>query len=291
MEQKIYINGAFVSRENAKVSVFDHGFLYGDGVFEGIRAYGGKVFELGEHLQRLYRSAHAIALKISLTIGKLERAVLETLRINKLQDAYIRLVISRGEGDLGLDPRKCTKGSIIIIADEIQLYPEEIYKNGLEIITVPTQRNAPESLNPCIKSLNYLNNIMGKIEAINAGVEEAVMLNRDGLVCECTGDNIFIYKDGVLRTPPSYIGALEGITRAVIIRLAEGEGIPTGETPFARYELYASQECFLTGTAAEIVPVVKIDGRQIGAGIPGPTTMRLLKKFREYAKNNGVAIT
>ncbi len=290
MERKIYINGAFVSKADAKVSVFDHGFLYGDGVFEGIRAYNGKVFELDEHLRRLYKSAHVITLKIPLAMEELKNALLETLRINKLQDAYIRLIVSRGEGDLGLDPRKCSRGSVIIIADKIQLYPEEIYKKGLGIITVPTQRNMLEALNPCVKSLNYLNNIMGKIEAINAGAEEAIMLNRDGLICECTGDNIFIYRGGVLYTPPSYIGALEGITRAVIMKLAESEGIPAKESPFARYELYTSEECFLTGTAAEIVPVIKIDGRQIGEGNPGTITMRLLKKFREYAKNNGVKI-
>lgn len=290
MERKIYINGAFVSKADAKVSVFDHGFLYGDGVFEGIRAYNGKVFELDEHLRRLYKSAHVITLKIPLAMEELKNALLETLRINKLQDAYIRLIVSRGEGDLGLDPRKCSRGSVIIIADKIQLYPEEIYKKGLGIITVPTQRNMLEALNPCVKSLNYLNNIMGKIEAINAGAEEAIMLNRDGLICECTGDNIFIYRGGVLYTPPSYIGALEGITRAVIMKLAESEGIPAKESPFARYELYTSEECFLTGTAAEIVPVIKIDGRQIGEGNPGTITMMLLKKFREYAENNGVKI-
>lgn len=286
---KIYINGKFYDKENAKVSVFDHGFLYGDGVFEGIRSYNRRVFKLKEHIDRLYESAHTLMLNIPLSKAGMIKAVIDTLKKNELKDAYIRLVVSRGEGDLGLDPRKCRAGSsIIIIADKIKLYPEELYKNGLNIITVPTVRNLPEALNPQIKSLNYLNNILAKIEASNSACDEAIMLDSLGYVAECTGDNIFIVKNNHLYTPPQCMGTLRGITRDSILDIAKKNKISAHEHVITRHEVYISDECFLTGTAAEIIPVVKVDGRLIGTGKPGPMTLRLLKKFHELTKIEGV---
>ena len=273
---KVYLNGELVDKESALISVFDHGYLYGDGVFEGIRAYNGIIFKLREHLDRLYRSAHMIMLEIPLAKVKMQEAVIATMKANNLKDAYIRVVVSRGEGDLGLDPRKCKNPNVVIITDKIVLYPQELYEKGMEIITVPTRRNIPEAINPQIKSLNYLNNILAKIEAINSGYQEAVMLNHDGLVVECTGDNIFILKENVLLTPPAYLGALKGITRDTVIELARKKGIEVKEDVITRYDLYNAQECFLTGTAAEIVPVVKIDGRVIGNGKPGKITLQLI---------------
>ncbi|HGE70260.1 TPA: branched-chain-amino-acid transaminase, partial [Candidatus Poribacteria bacterium] len=247
----IYLNGEYVQKEEAKVSVFDHGLLYGDGVFEGIRSYNGRVFRLDEHLQRLYDSAKVIRLTIPLSPEEMKEKILETLRRNGLRDAYIRVVVTRGPGDLGLDPDKCCKeGFVFIITDKIVLYDDEYYKNGLSVITVPTRRNVPEALNPRIKSLNYLNNIMAKIEAKNSNVIEAIMLNSDGYVVECTGDNIFIVKNGALYTPPTYIGALEGITRDAVMELARNMGIKVEERIFNRYEVFVADECFLTGTAA-----------------------------------------
>jgi len=286
-ELKIYINGQFYPKSEAKISVFDHGLLYGDGVFEGIRSYNRRVFKLDEHLKRLYESAHSLLLDIPLNMDEMKEAVLETLRVNNLEDAYIRLLVTRGEGDLGLDPRKCEKPTVIIIADKIALYPSKFYEEGLEIITVATQRNTPETLNPRVKSLNYLNNILGKIEAINAGVPEAVMLTRDGFVAECTGDNIFILRDGKLLTPPTYLGALEGVTRNVVMELAGKLGVDAREEPFTRHDLYIASECFLTGTAAEIVPVVKIDGRNIGDGKVGELTKRLMQEYRMLTQSEG----
>lgn len=286
----IYLNGKFVPREEAKISVFDHGLLYGDGVFEGIRSYNGRVFKLDEHLKRLYDSAKAIRLEIPLSLEEMREVVLETLRRNNLRDAYIRLVVTRGEGDLGLDPDKCRKPTIFCIADKIVLYPERYYKEGLRVITVSTRRNYVEALNPRIKSLNYLNNILAKIEGKLAGVEEAIMLNADGYVVECTGDNIFIVRSGSLITPPVYIGALEGITRNTVIELAKGMGIEVREEPFTRYELYTADECFLTGTAAEVIPVVEVDGRPIGDGKPGQLTLKIMEAFREYARTHGTPI-
>ena len=286
---KIYINGKFYEREDAKISVFDHGFLYGDGVFEGIRSYNCLVFKLKEHIDRLYESAHTIMLDIGMTKQEMIKAVLDTLKANKLKDSYIRLVVSRGTGDLGMDPRKCTgKPAVIIIADKITLYPEKHYKEGLTIVTVPTVRNMPEALNPQIKSLNYLNNILAKIEAVNAGCEEAIMLDALGLVAECTGDNIFIVKNGGLYTPPQCMGTLRGITRDSVIELAKKNRIPVHEHVLTRHEVYISDECFLTGTAAEIIPVVKIDGRVIGSGKPGPTTRKLIGKFHAITAQDGV---
>ena len=286
---KVYINGKFYDKADAKVSVFDHGLLYGDGVFEGIRSYNRRVFKLKEHIDRLFESAQSIMLKIPLSKELLIKAVVATLRANKLDNAYIRLVVSRGQGDLGLDPRKCYKGpTIIIIADKIALYPEKLYRDGLSIVTVPTVRNLPEALNPQIKSLNYLNNILAKIEAGNAGCDEAIMLDSLGFVAECTGDNIFVVKNGHLYTPPQCMGTLRGITRDSILEIARKYKIPAHEHVITRHEVYISDECFLTGTAAEIVPVVKVDSRIIGAGKPGKLTLSLMKKFKELTVKNGV---
>lgn len=287
---KIYINGKFRTREDATISVYDHGFLYGDGVFEGIRAYGGRVFKLKEHIDRLFESAKTIMLKIPLRREKLMEDVVHTVRVNGLKDAYIRLVITRGVGTLGLNPFNCNTPQVIIIADKIVLYPRTFYENGLSVITVPTQRNIAEAVNPRIKSMNYLNNIMAKIEAINAGVHEAIMLNAAGFVAECTGDNIFIVKKGVLKTPPLYMGVLEGITRDEIITLARLFGIEVAEEVFTRHDIFNADECFLTGTAAEVIPVVKVDGRVIGNGKPGKLTRRLMAAFHELVRKVGVAV-
>jgi branched-chain amino acid aminotransferase len=286
---KVYINGKFYDKSQAKISVFDHGLLYGDGVFEGIRSYNRLVFKLKEHIERLFESAHTIMLKIPLTKEQMIKGVIATLKENNLKDAYIRLIVTRGEGDLGLDPRKCEgNATIVIITDKIALYPERFYKQGLEIITVPTIRNLPEALNPQIKSLNYLNNILAKIEAVNAGCDEAIMLDSLGYIAECTGDNIFIVKHNQLYTPPQCMGTLRGITRDTVLEIARKDKIPVHEHVLTRHELFISDECFLTGTAAEIVPVVKVDGRVIGSGKPGKLTLILIKKFKELTKKEGV---
>ena len=286
---KIYINGKLYEKQDAKISVFDHGLLYGDGVFEGIRAYDRRVFKLEEHIDRLYESAHSIMLKIPLTKAQMIKAVCDTLNSNNLKDSYIRLVVTRGEGDLGLDPRKCKgNATIIIITDKIALYPDEMYKNGIEIISVPTVRNHPESVNPQIKSLNYLNNILAKIEAVNCGYQEAIMLDSMGYVAECTGDNIFVAKKEHLYTPPQCMGSLRGITRDAVLGLAKKGNIPVHEHVITRHEVYISDECFLTGTAAEIIPVVKVDGRVIGDGKPGKLTLKLIKEFKKLTKIEGV---
>ena len=286
---QIYINGKFYDKDNAKVSVFDHGLLYGDGVFEGIRSYNRRVFKLDEHIDRLFESAQSIMLKIPLAKKQLIKAVIDTLKANKLDNAYIRLIVTRGIGDLGLDPRKCVQGgTIIIIADKIALYPQELYRSGLVIVTVPTVRNLPEALNPQIKSLNYLNNILAKIEAANAGCDEAIMLDSLGYVAECTGDNIFVVKNGHLYTPPQCMGTLRGITRDSILEIARKNKIAAHEHVITRHEVYISDECFLTGTAAEVIPVVKVDGRVIGQGKPGKLTLSLMKKFKELTAKSGV---
>jgi len=288
---KIYINGKFFTKEEAKISIFDHGFLYGDGVFEGIRIYNGRVFKLKEHIDRLYASAKAIMLNMPLSKEELIRDTLLTCKENNLYDSgYIRLVVSRGEGDLGLNPYNCKKPNVIIIAATIKLYPEEFYEKGLKIVTVPTRRNLPEALSPSIKSLNYLNNVLAKIEAINAGVEEALMINQEGYVSECTGDNIFIVKNNVLITPPSYMGILVGVTRNSVMEIAEKEGIKVEERVMTRYDIYTADESFLTGSAAEIIPVVEIDRRPIGDGKVGNITKKLIKLFREYVKTHGEVI-
>jgi len=290
MELIIYLDGDFVPEAEAKISVFDHGLLYGDGVFEGIRAYNSRVFKLDEHLQRLYDSAKAISLTVPLKIEEMKEAVLETLRRNNLRDGYIRLVVTRGKGDLGVDPGKCPVASIFIIASSITLYDEKYYSEGLSVVTASTRRNVPEALNPRIKSLNYLNNILAKIEAKNADAIEAIMLSNDGYVVECTGDNIFIIKDECIVTPPTYIGALEGITRNTTMDLAREMGLTVKEEIFNRYEIYIADECFLTGTAAEIIPVVKVDGRLIGDGKPGKITQELNKRFKELTQTTGAPI-
>ncbi|MDP2928676.1 MAG: branched-chain-amino-acid transaminase [Candidatus Omnitrophota bacterium] len=285
---KIYLNGKIVDKDKAVISVFDHGLLYGDGVFEGIRSYNCLVFKLKEHIDRLYKSAEAIELKIPMTKAGMVKAVIGTLKANSLRDAYIRLVVTRGRGDLGLDPRKCKIPTVFIITDKISLYPKEFYQNGLEIITAKTKRNLVAALNPKIKSLNYLNNILAKIDAIKAGTEEAIMLTYDDYVAECTGDNIFIYSDGKLITPPDDVGALEGITRNAVIGLAGKLGIKFEEKMLRMKDVYASGEVFLTGTAAEIVPVTIIDKRKIGSGKPGKNTMRLMDEFKILTKVDGV---
>lgn len=286
----VYLNGKFVPKEEAKISVFDHGLLYGDGVFEGIRAYNGKIFKLDEHIDRLYDSAKIIMLDIPMTKEEMKKAVVETCKVNGIKSGYIRLVVTRGEGDLGLDPWKAKNPTVFIIVDKIQLYPEELYEKGISIITVPTRRNVPEALNPMAKTLNYLNNILAKIEARAAGAQEALMLNNEGFVAECTGDNIFMVKKGILYTPPVYVGVLEGITRNTVIELAKKLSIKVVETVFTRAELFTADEVFLTGTAAEIVPVVKIDGRIIGDGTPGLITKRLIEEFRKLVETTGTPI-
>ena len=281
MSLKIYIDGKLFEEEQAKVSVFDHGLLYGDGVFEGIRAYNGEIFREDEHIKRLYKSAKAVMIEIPMTPDEFKKAMYDTMAANSLSDAYIRAVVTRGVGDLGLDPRNCPKPSVIIITASIELYPEKLYQKGLDLVTVPTHRIASSALSPRIKSCNYLNNILAKIEAIRAGCIEAVMLNSKGEVAECTGDNIFIVTDGVLKTPPPDAGILEGVTRGVVMEIAREMGIKVRETVLTRYDLHTADECFLTGTAAEVIPVVSIDGRQIGDGKPARTTLKLLAKFRE----------
>lgn len=287
---KIYIDGKYYDERNAKVSVFDHGLLYGDGVFEGIRAYNGRVFRLKEHIDRLFCSAKSILLNIPMRHAELMAAVVESCRRNKLRDGYIRLVVTRGPGTLGLNPKSCKQPSVIIIAGRIQLYPPELYQRGMDLVTVPTTRNLHSALNPAIKSLNYLNNIMAKIEANNAGCEEAIMLNAEGFVAECTGDNIFIVTEGQLCTPPLWAGALYGITRRVVMELAVESGLKVCETNLTRHELFNAEECFVTGSAAELMPVVKIDGRVIGTGKPGPVTARLVEQYHALTKVSGEPI-
>ncbi|MCU0721262.1 MAG: branched-chain-amino-acid transaminase [Pirellula sp.] len=284
MALQIYISGKFYDKENAKISVYDHGLLYGDGVFEGMRSYSGKVFRMKEHIDRLYESANAICLTIPMSKADMEAAVYETLTKNGLIDAYIRLVITRGAGSLGLDPNQTSDPQIIIIADSIKLYPAEFYDKGLKIVTASTIRNHPAAFSPRVKSLNYLNNIMAKIEGLRAGCIEAVMLNHKGEVAECTGDNIFIVKHGVLMTPPKDAGILEGITRNAILELATSLGITAFEQSMTRHDLYVADECFLTGSAAEVIPVIDIDGRTISDGKVGPITTKLIAAFKELVR-------
>ena len=286
MSLKIYINGKFYDKEDAKVSVYDHGLLYGDGVFEGIRSYGGKVFKLGEHVDRLWDSAKAIWLEIPISKEKMAAAIEDTLRVNGIEDGYIRVVVTRGTGTLGLDPNKCSDPQVIVIADRISLYPQELYEQGLEIVTVSTTRNHPAALSPRIKSLNYLNNILAKIEGLQAGCIEALMLNHKGEVAECTGDNIFLVRNGRILTPPNEAGILEGVTRDAVIDLArEGAGKEVKEIPLTKHDVYIADECFLTGTAAEVIPVVKVDSRVIGDGTPGPITRDLIARFKKLTRS------
>ncbi|RZO88216.1 MAG: branched-chain-amino-acid transaminase [Kiritimatiellaceae bacterium] len=284
---KVYISGKWVDEEDAVISVFDHGLLYGDGVFEGIRIYNSRVFLLEEHIDRLYDSAKAIALEIPMAKSEMMEAVAETCRANGLAEGYIRLVVTRGKGSLGLNPYLCSEPEVIIIAAKIQLYPRELYENGLKIVTVGTVRNHPEAINPRIKSLNYLNNVLAKIEAINAGCMECLMLNHKGEVAEASGDNVFAVRNGVIITPPSSCGALEGLTRNKVIELAQEAGLVVQERVMARYDLYVADEVFLTGTAAEIISVVEIDKRSIGSGEPGIITGKLADLYSTYAQSNG----
>jgi branched-chain amino acid aminotransferase len=288
---KIFLDGKFVPENRAKISVFDHGVLYGDGVFEGIRLYNGKIFRLDEHIERLFASAKAIMLTIPMSHEQLVKACRDACRLNKLQDGYIRLVVTRGKGYLGLSPFKCPKASVFIIAGTIELYPEDVYKNGMRLITASTVRVNPAAISPAIKSLNYLNNIMAKIEAIQAGTVEALMLNSEGHVAECTGDNVFIVRKGVIETPPISAGALNGITRAVVFELGQTLGIKVIERELTRYDVMTADECFLTGTAAEVVPVVILDGRTIGLGKPGPVTLNLMDEFRRLTRAEGTPIS
>ena len=287
---KIYIDGAFYPEAEAKVSVFDHGLLYGDGIFEGIRFYNGRVFRLTEHLERLWASAKAIALTIPLSFEEMEKATLDTIRENGLRDGYVRLLVTRGKGNLGLSPDRCPKASVIIIAATIQLYPPEKYEAGMEMVTCSTRRMSPAALSPAIKSLNYLNNIMAKIEANNAGADEGLMLNEQGYVAECTGDNIFLVKKGALYTPPISAGSLDGITRAVVFEIAAELGLPLTQAEMTRYDIYTADECFLTGTAAEVIAAIKLDTRPIGDGKPGVITNRIIERFRQLTQSTGTPI-
>lgn len=277
---QIYIDGIWCEKHEAKISVFDHGLLYGDGVFEGIRIYGGKIFRLAEHVRRLYDSAKAILLTVPMTEKEMEALLREAVARNERREGYIRLVVTRGVGDLGINPATCPRASVIVIADSITLYPAEHYENGIKVITAATRRNSPDALDPRIKSLNYLNNVMAKLEARQAGCLEAIMLNREGKVAECTGDNLFYIRDGVLMTPAGDQGALKGITRDAVIEAAEGIGMEIRALPTTLYDLYTADECFLTGTAAEMIPVTTIDGRTIGTGKPGPLTSKIRAAFQ-----------
>ncbi len=292
---KIFLNNKLVAKEDAVVSVFDHGFLYGDGVFEGLRVYNGRIFRLDEHLERLRRSSKAILLEWPLSNDELKTAIIETVRANEMPNGYIRVVISRGAGDLGLDPRKCPTPTVIVIADAIKLYPAEVYERGMECITASTRRSRPDVLSPAIKSLNYLNHILAKIECIRAGVPECIMLNDQGLVAECSADNVFIlvrdYSGKTeLRTPPITAGALEGITRDAVMRIAEESGIRCVERDVALFDIYSAQEAFLTGSAAEVVPLTMLDSRVIGNGEPGATTKQLMARYRELTHSEGVSL-
>jgi len=289
-QSKIYIDGQFFAEQDAKVSVFDHGLLYGDGIFEGIRFYNGRVFRLEEHLERLWDSARSICLEIPMSMPAMTEALMETIRQNDLRDGYIRLIVTRGVGNLGLNPAQCKRPSVIIIAATIALYPAEIYERGLTVITCATRRTSPSSLNPAVKSLNYLNNVMARIEANLAGADEALMLNESGNVSECTADNVFVIKHGQIFTPPISAGALRGITRAVAFELAAEMGLRVTETDITRHDVFIADECFLTGTAAELIPVIKADGRSIGNGKPGPITTRMIARFREITRETGAPI-
>jgi branched-chain amino acid aminotransferase len=284
MPLKVWIDGKFYDKDDAKISVYDHGLLYGDGIFEGIRVYNGKVFEGPAHLRRLFDSARAIRLTIPYTAPQLQSAIEETFRLNHFTECYVRLVVTRGVGYLGLNPNKCTSPAVFIITDTIEMYPKEMYEKGMAVITASVIRNHPNALSPRVKSLNYLNNILARIEAADAGVAEAVMLNHEGNVAECTGDNIFIVKDGTVYTPTTHDGILEGVTRKVILELCKKEGIPCVESTLQRHDLYTADEFFLTGSGAEVVPVNRIDGRPVGDGTPGPTTRRLIRAFHNHVR-------
>jgi branched-chain amino acid aminotransferase len=285
-----YVNGRFVPKEEATVSVYDHGFLYGDGVFEGIRAYGGRIFKLEAHVDRLFESAHTIGITPPMSHDEMAQAIVETVRRTGLRDAYIRPVVSRGAGDLGIDPRKCPRPNVVIIVDAIQLYPEEAYRKGLRMITTCTRQRPVDVLNPRIKTCNYLNNILARIEVNLAGVDEGLMLTTQGYVAECTADNVFVVRHGRVLTPPAHLGILQGITRQTVLDLCASLGVPAAEQILTLHDMYTAEECFLTGTGAELGPVVQLDGRKIGAGQPGPITLRILAAFRELAAREGAPV-
>jgi branched-chain amino acid aminotransferase len=289
-DQWIYLGDQFVKKEDAKISVYDHGFLYGDGVFEGIRVYDGNIFKMDDHMKRLYNSAKSILLTIPYTQEELTNIICEAVAKNNHKDAYIRVVISRGVGDLGLDPNKCKKANVVVIVEPLAIFPKHLYDTGLEIITVATRRNRPDVLSPQVKSLNYLNNVLVRIEAHLANVSEALMLNDQGYVAEGSADNVFIIKNGKLYTPPTFVGALEGITRNAIMEIARERGYEVFEEPFTRHDVYTAEEVFLTGTAAEVIAVIKVDGRTIGEGVPGEHTKTLLQGFREKVVQDGVKV-
>jgi branched-chain amino acid aminotransferase len=283
----IYIDGEWHPRDTAKVSVFDHGLLYGDGVFEGIRIYNRRIFRLAAHLDRLYASAQALALAVPLTREQMTAAVCESVRRNRQEDGYIRLVITRGVGDLGIDPRTCPQASVIIIVTDIRVYPRELYASGVKVITSATRQVSHEAFDPRVKSLNYLKNILAKIDAQRAGAHEAIMLNAAGFIAECTADNLFVVRNGRLVTPSPQDGALEGITRGALLQLAAEAGISAGEARLTRYDVFTADECFLTGTGAELMPVTEADGRVIGGGTPGPITRRLTEAFHALVRHEG----
>ncbi|MCL6499095.1 MAG: branched-chain-amino-acid transaminase [Firmicutes bacterium] len=285
-----YVDGRFVPKEEASVSVYDHGFLYGDGVFEGIRVYGGRVFKLDEHVRRLYESAKSILLEIPIPPEEMKRLILEAVRRNGLQDAYVRPIVTRGRGDLGIDPRKCGRPTVVVIVDQIQLYPERAYREGLRMITATHRKSPSDSLNPRIKSLNYLNQILARLEANLAGADEALMLNHEGYVCECSADNVFVVRSGEVWTPPAHLGILRGVTRDAVLDIARDLGVPAFERTFTLHDVYTADEVFLTGTGAEIGPVVWVDGRVIGSGKPGPVTLRLLQAYRELTAREGTPV-
>lgn len=289
-EQLIFLNGQLVKKEDAKISVYDHGLLYGDGIFEGIRVYNGNIFRLEEHLVRLYESAQSIMLSIPYTLDELTTIIIDTIKANELQSGYIRLVVTRGVGDLGIDPFKCEKASVIVIVEPLALFPEELYNTGLKIVSASTRRNRSDVLSPKTKSLNYLNNVLVKIEANLAGVPEALMMNTDGYVAEGSADNIFIIKNKELITPPGYIGALEGITRNAVLEVARKKGYTAREDVFTRHDVYVADEVFLTGTAAEVIAVIEVDGRVIGDGTPGVITNDILRGFRDIVEQDGVKV-
>ncbi len=290
MSQIIYLDGQYLPREQALVSVYDHGLLYGDGIFEGIRCYSGNIFRLRQHLERLWDSAKVIGLTIPMSMQDLEAAHCETMRRNGIEDAYIRTVITRGVGDLGIDPRKCSKPTVYIIAGKIALFPPEDYELGVPIITASTRRVPMDAFNPRVKSLNYLNNVLAKMEATNAGVRDAMMLNHQGYIVECTAANVFLLRDGVLSTPPTHVGALRGITRDAVIEIARAEGIDVREQLLTQYDAYVAEEMFVTGTGAEIMPITKVDGRVVGSGVAGAMTKALTAKFREMVLVDGTRI-
>ena len=286
----VYVNGRLVSKEEASVSVYDHGFLYGDGIFEGIRCYNGRVFKLAEHVDRLFESAKTLRLEIPLSRAEVTAAIVETVRRSGLRDAYIRPVVSRGAGDLGIDPRKCPKVNVVIIVDSIQLYPEEAYRKGLRLITTSTRQRPVDVLNPRVKTCNYLNNIMARLETNLAGADEGLMLTADGYVAECTADNVFAVRKGRVVTPPAYLGILQGVTRQTVLDLCGTLGVPAAEQVITLHDIYTADECFLTGTGAELGPVVEVDGRAIGTGKPGPITLKILAAFRDLAAREGTPV-